>query len=1017
MRSDQSGGLLHLKISSPSSVTLINQKAVIKATTSTPIISRVESSSSSSRPGPASRTQRSRPQEDNVIDLDSSPEKTQDCKSTPRGVEDQRKLEFDLKKPPDNKKEDEDNQDSSKMQQTDKVRDSIQKSTEEVEEVKSGAVDRLKCEQNKENLQSNEALKKDSDNEVVTMKVETEAKDAAAASIEDMDTNEQEANDESTIKASSGLAISSVSTLKVDIKEEKPDNESTTPPVTEDVVSTASKVTVEDVPEKETNAAASSPHPVSSASTNKRRRSSSSSLTVDKSKTSKSTIAPTTTESNQEDDEEYIHPTKKLREELQIAYPAHDRILNEYIEKTSNDSIDTIQRHIDQMVSEIHTLNDMIKAKEVEWNNMLHLKKVKEEICFRLTRRKQCLEIMSTKVGETGGRSAGLDDEYMMGNESAIILGGKNSTPAKTNIQLSSTPIAAAISSLSSNICNFTAVSSSSTTAPTTAQLIIQNRANMKSSDLVKEKANTLRLHRNILPKPNTASANTSTASNTAAPTNNSQQQQQQSPSTNGPTSTQQQPNASNQPILNSYLTATDSVQQLVDMMNGHHNHSGLQNGLANNSQSAAAAMVGRQGPFKDVRSIIADFRQQHPEVVPRRGRRVKTNNNNSNLSDSNTILGNALKSDTNSRPSSNDSSSQSMTTHTNQVTTNHNSVNSFKDVLAPFSKSQGAVRSAGGQQQNPPYPEVTLHPVSTPLNASGGQDQPTGSLLHGILTKFSRPSESANTKSAANQASANYISNFSPTLARLLTAPERISPSGAGSGPNQSHHNSSVGMGGDGGSNINNSGSGHQSMPGFGVNLSKVVGHNSEITITPVMNSMNHMNQQSILQQQLQQQQIKDVLTRAAAAVSAANNSAKDEHFLKLSSFVAPSAPNNDDDAEDSVDRLVIDEGDLMNVGGEEHHRIAPHAIGQEFNENEVPVCQGCKKHEAQFVCAGCGNQWYCSRECQVSAWDDHSEVCTATKQIRNNFNMLKSRDLEKDEEYLIIRRRKKNKFLPQFY
>lgn len=41
---------------------------------------------------------------------------------------------------------------------------------------------------------------------------------------------------------------------------------------------------------------------------------------------------------------------------------------------------------------------------------------------------------------------------------------------------------------------------------------------------------------------------------------------------------------------------------------------------------------------------------------------------------------------------------------------------------------------------------------------------------------------------------------------------------------------------------------------------------------------------------------------------------------------------------------------------------------LGQEFHENEVPECQGCKRKEAQFVCAGCGNQWYCSRECQVS-------------------------------------------------
>ena len=32
----------------------------------------------------------------------------------------------------------------------------------------------------------------------------------------------------------------------------------------------------------------------------------------------------------------------------------------------------------------------------------------------------------------------------------------------------------------------------------------------------------------------------------------------------------------------------------------------------------------GRQGPIIDVQSIIADYRSQHPENVPRRGRRMK---------------------------------------------------------------------------------------------------------------------------------------------------------------------------------------------------------------------------------------------------------------------------------------------------------------------------------------------------------------------------------------------------------
>lgn len=59
---------------------------------------------------------------------------------------------------------------------------------------------------------------------------------------------------------------------------------------------------------------------------------------------------------------------------------------------------------------------------------------------------------------------------------------------------------------------------------------------------------------------------------------------------------------------------------------------------------------------------------------------------------------------------------------------------------------------------------------------------------------------------------------------------------------------------------------------------------------------------------------------------------------------------------------RLVIDEGEAAI-----EHQQNPSAAGQEFHENEVPECQGCKKREAQFVCAGCANQWYCSRECQV--------------------------------------------------
>lgn len=36
---------------------------------------------------------------------------------------------------------------------------------------------------------------------------------------------------------------------------------------------------------------------------------------------------------------------------------------------------------------------------------------------------------------------------------------------------------------------------------------------------------------------------------------------------------------------------------------------------------------------------------------------------------------------------------------------------------------------------------------------------------------------------------------------------------------------------------------------------------------------------------------------------------------------------------------------------------------------------CQGCMIRSAQFVCAGCGNQWYCSRTCQVCVFS--SDIC----------------------------------------
>lgn len=34
---------------------------------------------------------------------------------------------------------------------------------------------------------------------------------------------------------------------------------------------------------------------------------------------------------------------------------------------------------------------------------------------------------------------------------------------------------------------------------------------------------------------------------------------------------------------------------------------------------------------------------------------------------------------------------------------------------------------------------------------------------------------------------------------------------------------------------------------------------------------------------------------------------------------------------------------------------------------KKNTPLCQGCGQKKSEFVCAGCSNRWYCSRECQV--------------------------------------------------
>lgn len=208
-----------------------------------------------------------------------------------------------------------------------------------------------------------------------------------------------------------------------------------------------------------------------------------------------------------ENDEEES-PAKKLRTQIQQQYVMHDKILTEYLENSGCSTIEDLQSQSEQLLAEIRTLNELAREKEREWNSILHVKKVKEELLIRLQRKRQVLLLNAEKI-----------EDLDLNNDNHLDYDKKDLSKIN-NSGLMMVPI----------------VSSS----PATKN---QNKINQSNKH-----------HRHILPKPN------------------------------------------------------------LDAQNEY--------------------KTGRQGPILDVRSIIADYRQRHPETVPRRGRRLRSVLNN-NFADS----------------------------------------------------------------------------------------------------------------------------------------------------------------------------------------------------------------------------------------------------------------------------------------------------------------------------------------------------------------------------------------------
>ncbi|PZC85821.1 hypothetical protein B5X24_HaOG215183 [Helicoverpa armigera] len=544
-------------------------------------------------------------------------------------------------------------------------------------------------------------------------------------------------------------------------------------------------------------------------------------------------------------------PLKKLCQEVEKTFPQHDTMINDYIQTATKNNVDEIQRHTEQLLSEIQTLRELAQKKEHEWNNILHLKKVKEEILLRLLRRKQVLSF--EKSAEINGADRDRDpfDYLNQAKNLAIdksdeISGLALKQPGSTISPMMQTPI-----------------------------MPVTTHFNPMSG----------------LPPP----------------------------------------------YDKAHMSMPKPVFPQQMMMPGH--LTGFPRDMNGQLPSSFGLPMGRQGPTKDVKSIIADYRQRNPEVTPRRGRRMKSILNPNMMNAPRPI---APKMDSmNNLNSLNmlfnnlDMNQKAMLERLQQIQAGGlpNGL-SFKDVLVQFANMQQAnsglipnrppetitnrpehhVRPEGRRRQErnhedvhvsvkqaerlaspsprlpppPPYPEISLLPVTTSQESTQ-----QNSLLHGILTKQASPASQS----------------YSPTLAKLLMSPERKQ-----SAP---------------------------TLPTFG--QAKNCG---EITITPV---------QPTPPPEPQPEKTEEVVQL-------------DDEESPASEGEASGSPSGSGSG-----RLVIDEG------GTE----APAETGAEAGEaaeaaDDAPLCQGCRRRDAQFVCAGCANQWYCSRDCQVAAWDEHSEMCS---------------------------------------
>lgn len=461
------------------------------------------------------------------------------------------------------------------------------------------------------------------------------------------------------------------------------------------------------------------------------------------------------------DSEESYKASYKRTKFPEIDHEERERTVSEYVEKVSGSSLEELQMSTEKLQQEIHSLSALARAKELEWNDIIRLKKVKEEIYLRLVRKKQVMLLSmgsSSRMSETVNWDFASDSrmtDFVTNDEVTYNRVAQSVSPKPPTRLPSNLTITKSQSSPSQNLQRFLMQPQGASDSKPNASLMMV--------PIVSSTPISISSTSPYLPRPHLG-----TPLKIPVP---DREKLKITNNRNAPVPILPKPN-----------------QNVNHAVNNH------------------SPPIGRQGPIVDVKSIIADYRQNHPEQVPRRGRRPKgqpsqnfaetmVSSGRGVLSMSSLALGSGAQVRTvnsnpelaagssgpsvqdSSRPSSADSNRSASNAATEVAAA---SGVSFKDVLVQFAK-MSQHQQAGDRRNStppaksqssskaPPYPEVTLHPV-LPAGAQSPPN-PSSSLLHGILTKNS------GTGSARGENQNNSRSTtFSPTLARLLTTPDRSS-------------------------------------------------------------------------------------------------------------------------------------------------------------------------------------------------------------------------------------------------